>query len=335
MSDERAHRLTLMTVMGHPDDETMWAGGTMARYAHEGLRVVCVTCTAGENGDIVVPELDTPENRAHLGEIRVEELTRALARLGPIESRRLGYGDSGVMHSPLNADPRSFWQADLDEATGRLVRIVREVMPDVIVTFDETGITGHPDHIRAGEIARAAYHRAGDPTAYTDQLSGADALMPWAPSKLYVCRWSTDNRDKLKRMLAAEGVLPTLRFLTRYAINRRAKPETASPPDATTQQTPTTTFVDVTPWVDAKMAAMAENRTQVAARPRLPALCGCGDRAVRAARITPGGPHSRDRPLRWPQVETDGLSTGADEPTTTNAPPRAAAETMPRSDGLT
>jgi GlcNAc-PI de-N-acetylase len=115
------HVLTLMTVTGHPDDETLWAGGVMARYAAEGLRVVCVTCTEGENGSIVVPELDTPENRARLGEIRAEELTRALARLGSIENRWLGYGDSGMTGSPQNTDPHSFWSADPTEATGRPV----------------------------------------------------------------------------------------------------------------------------------------------------------------------------------------------------------------------
>jgi N-acetyl-1-D-myo-inositol-2-amino-2-deoxy-alpha-D-glucopyranoside deacetylase len=144
---------TLIIVTGGPEDETLWAGGVIARYAEEGMRVVCVTCTGGEHGSIVAPELDTPENRARLGEIRAEELTRALARLGSIENRWLGLRrlrDDGL---PQNTDPHSFWSADPKEATGRLVRIVRQVQPDVIVTFNEWGGNGHPDHIRAALIA--------------------------------------------------------------------------------------------------------------------------------------------------------------------------------------
>ncbi len=98
----------------------------MARYSRAGHRVICVTCTGGEHGEIVVPELDTPENHARLRELRDEELRRALERLGPIESRRLGYVDSGMMGTPQNDEAGSFWTADLDEAAGRLVRIVRE-----------------------------------------------------------------------------------------------------------------------------------------------------------------------------------------------------------------
>src|ERR671927_1971908 len=96
-TDSHADRLTLMTVHAHPDDETISTGGVMARYAAEGARVVCVTCTGGEHGEIVVPELDTPENHARLAKLRAEELRRALAHLGSVESRMLGYVDSGMM----------------------------------------------------------------------------------------------------------------------------------------------------------------------------------------------------------------------------------------------
>ena len=126
-----AEQLTLLTVHAHPDDETISTGGIMARYAAEGVRVVCVTCTGGEYGEIVVPELDTPENHARLAEIRREELSRALAHLGPIESRMLGFVDSGMMGTPENDLPGSFWTADFDEAVERLVAIVREVRPQV------------------------------------------------------------------------------------------------------------------------------------------------------------------------------------------------------------
>src|SRR5919199_817098 len=108
---ERMADLRLMTVHAHPDDESISTGGIMARYAAEGMRVVNVTCTGGEHGEIVVPDLDTPENHARLGEIRRAEMTAALARLGPIEQRWLGYIDSGMMGTPENDLPGSFYSA--------------------------------------------------------------------------------------------------------------------------------------------------------------------------------------------------------------------------------
>src|SRR3954468_10308111 len=100
---------TLLTVHAHPDDETISTGGVMARYSRAGHRVICVTCTGGEHGEIVVPELDTPENHARLATRRAEELRRALERLGPIDSRSLGFIDSGMMGTPQNEQGGSFW----------------------------------------------------------------------------------------------------------------------------------------------------------------------------------------------------------------------------------
>ena len=169
--------LTLLTIHAHPDDETITTGGVMARYRAEGLRVVCLTSNLGEHGEIVVPELDTPENHARLAEIRRGELAEALQRLGGIESRLLGYEDSGMMGTPDNDDPASFWQADVDEAIGRTVRVVREVQPDVVVGYNDFGGYGHPDHIRAAQVAKGAFERAGDPAAYPEHLAaGAGAL---------------------------------------------------------------------------------------------------------------------------------------------------------------
>ena len=261
------HVLTLMIVTGHPDDETLWAGGIIARYAAEGLRVLCVTCTRGENGSIAVPELDTPENRGRLGEIRAEELTRALACLGSIENRWLGYGDSGVRGSPQNTDPCSFWQADPEEATGRLVRIVRQVRPDVIVTFNEWGGNLHPDHIRAAEIARAAFDRAGRATAYPEQLGGLDSVPLWTPSKLYERRMTASRRQKVARLLADEGIIAAAPILVRVALQWRPRNERARRIKADLQG-PLTTEVDVGRWVTKKQAAIAEHRTQFRLDPK-------------------------------------------------------------------
>jgi len=174
---------TLMTIHAHPDDETVGTGGVMARAARDGHRVVLVTCTGGELGEIILPELNTPENQRRLGEIRSAELAAALGILGVGEWEYLGYRDSGMMGTPGNDDPRSFWRANLDEAAGRLVWLVRQYRPDVMTTYNNYGGYGHPDHIRSHEVAVRAFDRAGDPAWYPEQLEAG--MEPWTPSKLY------------------------------------------------------------------------------------------------------------------------------------------------------
>src|SRR5215470_19574459 len=114
MTDDAAlQRLTLMTVHAHPDDETIGTGGTMAKTVAQGRRVILVTCTRGELGEIVVPDMDTDDNHRRLGEIRAGELERAMGALGVSEWENLGYRDSGMMDTDGNFDPRNFWRADL------------------------------------------------------------------------------------------------------------------------------------------------------------------------------------------------------------------------------
>jgi N-acetyl-1-D-myo-inositol-2-amino-2-deoxy-alpha-D-glucopyranoside deacetylase len=175
--------LTLMTVHAHPDDETIGTGGTMATAVRAGHRVVLVTCTRGELGEIVVPELDTPDNHRRLGETRATELESALGVLGVTEWENLGYRDSGMMDDAGNQDPRSFWQADLDEAAGRLTWLIRKNRPDVVTTYNEYGGYGHPDHIRTHDVTVRAFPRAGDASWYPEQIEAG--LEPWAPAKLY------------------------------------------------------------------------------------------------------------------------------------------------------
>ena len=169
--------LTLMAVHAHPDDEAIGTGGTLARYAAEGVQTVLVTCTDGAVGEIVDPTVATPEN---LVEVRAEELRAACALLDVTALHCLGYRDSGMMGTPENDDPRCFWRADLDEATRRLVALIRQHRPQVLVTYDENGFYGHPDHIQTNRVTVAAFHAAGDPARYSEQ-----GLAPWAPSKLY------------------------------------------------------------------------------------------------------------------------------------------------------
>ncbi|HEX6968271.1 MAG TPA: N-acetyl-1-D-myo-inositol-2-amino-2-deoxy-alpha-D-glucopyranoside deacetylase [Micromonosporaceae bacterium] len=159
----------LLLVHAHPDDESITTGATMARYAAEGAHVTLVTCTLGEEGEVCVPELALLEagEADQLGGYRIKELADACAALGVTDHRFLGgagrYRDSGMLGTPGNRHPRAFCRADLDEAAGHLLEIMREVRPQVLVTYDPDGGYGHPDHIQAHRVAmRAAELAAAD-----------------------------------------------------------------------------------------------------------------------------------------------------------------------------
>jgi mycothiol S-conjugate amidase len=252
---------TLLTVHAHPDDETISTGGVMARYSRAGHRVVCVTCTGGEHGEIVVPDLDTPENHERLHQLRADELRRALERLGPIEHRWLGYVDSGMMGTPQNDEAGAFWRADLDEAAGRLVRIVREVRPDVVVGYNDFGGYGHPDHIRAAQVAKLAFERAGDAAWYADQLDGV--LEPWRPVKLYETVMDMTRRMEVAELMRERGVRTWLNPPDdESAEQREARDQHIARMVAAAG--PKTTSVDVAGYLDDKLAALREHVTQIA-----------------------------------------------------------------------
>ncbi len=249
-----------MTVHAHPDDETISTGGIMARYSRAGDRVICVTCTGGEEGDIVVPELDTPENHARLAELRADELRRALEVLGPIESRRLGYRDSGMMGSPANETRGNLWTADVDEAAGRLVGIVRELRPQVIVSYNDFGGYGHPDHIRAAQLAVLAFERAGDAAWYPEQIM--DGLAPWQPLKRYQSVMDLGRRQGLVERLEQRGVRTWLTPEPDETDEQRQEREAflGRMQDA---QGPRTTSVDVTEQIERKLDALRAHVTQI------------------------------------------------------------------------
>jgi len=251
-----------MTVHAHPDDETISTGGIMARYSRAGDRVVCVTCTGGEHGEIVVKEMDTPENHARLAEIRTDELRRALARLGPIEHHYLGYVDSGMMGTPTNEAPESLWQADLDEAAGRLVRIVRQARPEVVVGYNDFGGYGHPDHIRAAQLAKLAFERAGDPGCYPEQLAD-EGLTPWRPMKLYETVFDFSRREELMQRLEARGVKTWMTPDPDETEEAKAE-RMAQWARMAAAAGPKTTSVDVRDVIEDKLAALKEHVTQIA-----------------------------------------------------------------------
>jgi LmbE family N-acetylglucosaminyl deacetylase len=208
MSEQtRDHRPTLMTIHAHPDDETIGTGGAMAKVIEAGHRVVLVTCTRGELGEIVVPDMDTPDNHRRLGEIRAGELERAMGVLGVTEWENLGYRDSGMMGTDGNRDPRSFWQADLDEAARRLTWLVRRYQPDVMTTYNAFGGYGHPDHIRTHDVALLAFERAGDPAWYPEQFE-EPGIGPWAPSKLYEQAIPASVREGMNARMKERGLKP-------------------------------------------------------------------------------------------------------------------------------
>lgn len=265
-------RLTLMTVHAHPDDEVIGTGGVMARAVAEGHRVVLVTCTRGEMGEIVVPELDTPENHRRLGEIRAGELEAAMEALGVIEWENLGYRDSDMLGRPGNRDPRSFWQADIDEAIGRLTWLVRRYRPDVMTTYNDFGGYGHPDHVNAHKVAVGAFYRAGDPEWYPEQVApehGGEGpaeenggVAPWAPAKLYEQATSRARRESLAARLEAAGrrsfwsrpegddpeaLAQWEEFMRRSTVNDEA----------------ITTTVDCRAYADRRWAALLAHRTQI------------------------------------------------------------------------
>ena len=177
----------MLLVHAHPDDETINNGATMARYVAEGAQVTLLTCTLGEEGEVLVPELELlgAEHADQLGGYRISELRAAMDALGVTDYRFLGgagrYRDSGMMGVPANEKPRAFWNADLDEAIGHAVAVVREVRPQVVVTYDENGGYGHPDHIQAHRVAMGAVAAAADP-AYRPDLGEA-----WDVAKVYWC----------------------------------------------------------------------------------------------------------------------------------------------------
>ncbi|TWJ26027.1 N-acetyl-1-D-myo-inositol-2-amino-2-deoxy-alpha-D-glucopyranoside deacetylase [Micromonospora endolithica] len=156
----------LLLVHAHPDDESIGTGSTMAHYAATGAHVTLVTCTLGEEGEIHVPELArlAAGEADQLGGYRIAELAQACRALGVTDHRFLGdagrYRDSGMMGLATNEHPRAFWQADLDEAAGHLVEIMREVRPQVMITYDDNGFYGHPDHIQAHRVAMRAVELA-------------------------------------------------------------------------------------------------------------------------------------------------------------------------------
>jgi N-acetyl-1-D-myo-inositol-2-amino-2-deoxy-alpha-D-glucopyranoside deacetylase len=239
----------MLLVHAHPDDESIGTGATMAKYAAEGAGVTLVTCTLGELGEIIPPELAhlAADADGGLGEYRIGELAAACAALGVTDHRFLGgpgrWRDSGMMGEPSNDAPDCFWQADVDEAAGELLAVIREVRPQVLVTYDDNGFYGHPDHIQAHRVAWRAFELA-------------DGLV----SKFYataVPRSVLAGAIEATRTSSSEGS-------GRVGGANFTQVESADDLPFGVPDEVVTTEIDATAYLDQKLAAMRAHATQIA-----------------------------------------------------------------------
>lgn len=242
----------LLLVHAHPDDESINNGATMARYAAEGARVTLVTCTLGEEGEVIPPALAhlVPGRDDTLGPWREGELAAAMKELGVTDHRFLGgagrYRDSGMMGVAQNRRPGSFWSADLDEAAGYLVKVVREVRPQVLVTYDPDGGYGHPDHIQAHRVAMRGAELAADP-GFRPELG-----TPWEIAKIY---WNRMPRPVVEAAFARLGEAIGQTPFTKAAV--------LGDVPGVVEDAMITTEIDGSAFASAKAAAMRAHATQI------------------------------------------------------------------------
>ncbi len=251
----------LLLVHAHPDDESIGQGATMARYAAEGVGVTLVTCTGGEMGEILVPELAhlAADRDDTLADRRKVELANAMKALGVTDHRYLGgfqrYRDSGMQwHAAGHAvaadtvHENAFWNADLLEAASHLVEVIREVRPQVLVTYDDFGGYGHPDHIQAHRVATYAASLAAVPSFRRD-LGAAHEI-----AKIY---WGAMSANRMRaglRALRAAGDTTTFEGMD---------PE-GDLPKFMVEDEDLTAMVAADDYVEAKMDAMRAHSTQIA-----------------------------------------------------------------------
>ena len=250
----------LLLVHAHPDDETIGQGATMAKYVAEGRGVTLVTCTAGEMGEILVPELEylAADQSDGLGLHRKDELEAAMKELGVTDHRFLGgfgtYRDSGMKwhedgHAIAADDIRdnAFWRADLTEAADHLVSVIREVRPQVLVTYDQFGGYGHPDHIQAHRVAMYAAQLAAVPS-YARDLGE-----PWEITKIY---WGAMSESRMRaslRAIRAAGDTTTFEGMD---------PDGPLPPFVTSDED-LSASIDGSAYIEQKMDAMRCYPTQI------------------------------------------------------------------------
>lgn len=250
----------MLLVHAHPDDETIGTGATMARYVEDGAQVTLITCTAGEEGEVLVPDLAhlASSDTDGLGEHRVGELAEAMRILGVTDHRFLGgaghfrdsgmkWGDDGHATAMDDTRPDTFWHADLTDAANLLVEIIRTERPQVAVTYDEFGGYGHPDHVQAHRVTTYAVALAAVPS-YRRDLGEA-----WDVPKVYWSAMSASRMSEGIRQLRESGDTTTFEGMDPDNL----------PPFAVKDED-LTSAIDGNAWVDRKMDALRAHKTQVA-----------------------------------------------------------------------
>jgi N-acetyl-1-D-myo-inositol-2-amino-2-deoxy-alpha-D-glucopyranoside deacetylase/mycothiol S-conjugate amidase len=244
----------LLLAFPHPDDESFGPGGTIAKYAREGVDVHYVCATRGEVGtvdaELLKPYEQLPEDQ-RLGALRGQELRNAADILKLTGLHYLGYRDSGMPGTEPNRDPRAFINADPDRVTGQLVKIFRSVRPQVVVTFDPFGGYGHPDHIFIHQRVTEAFHAARDAAHYPE--AGA----PYHPQKLY---WTVFPKGLLKFFVMAVR-------LTRRDPAKFGRNGDINLVDIAAHDYPATTRIDIRSYYAIKQAASRCHTSQLAGGP--------------------------------------------------------------------
>jgi LmbE family N-acetylglucosaminyl deacetylase len=240
----RFQGLNILFAFAHPDDEGFATGGTIAMLVDQGARITLVCATNGDVGEISDPSLATPET---LGQVRQEELRRAMEISGVHDIRFLNYRDSGMADTEDNHHPNALVQADSTRVVGQLVAIMRETRPEVVITHDPTGGYGHPDHTTICEQATTAFRLAGDASAYPEQLSEAQA--PWAPGLLYYVCFPRSVFRRMWQNMLDQGVTPPFASKEIDVLG--------TPDDEVT------TVLEVGRFVDTKIASLNCHRTQI------------------------------------------------------------------------
>jgi LmbE family N-acetylglucosaminyl deacetylase len=233
----------LLAILAHPDDESYGIGGTLAMYASQGVEVHVAIATDGAAGSI---DEKWQGDRTRLAEARTLELEAATKVLGAT-LHRLGYRDSGYIGDPANEHPDAFIQADLQEAAGRVVKLIRELRPQVVVTHDETGGYFHPDHIMCYKITTAAFFAAGDPAQYPE--IGPE---PYQPERLYYTAFPNTRVKMMMRLMRLRGLDPTKAGRNKDIDFTRI----GVPPEKLT------TTINYRRYWDAKVRASAEHGSQ-------------------------------------------------------------------------
>ncbi|MGB8648577.1 MAG: PIG-L family deacetylase [Anaerolineae bacterium] len=232
-----------MAVYAHPDDE-QGVSGSFIKYGRMGVNTTLVVATRGEAGEIAPGTDATPET---LGDAREREM-RCAAELMEVKNLYfLDYCDSGMAGTPMNEDPLSFHQASLMNVVEKVVRIIRQQRPQVLLTFDAWGGYGHPDHIKIHQATTTAYYLAGDPRAFLNQIM-EEGLRPWTPQKLYYGAFSREMFEKWIKLAFPNGE----QWDVAQGFIRRAMPEAAI-----------TTRIDVQEFARLKMQALNCHATQL------------------------------------------------------------------------